>query len=281
MCRKKDDKSLFARPKTEQTGDYWRLPKNVFWKHIEVIYKGKGSGRNAKDLPHQVELAVGMRVMVANNVETDLDITNGAQGEIVDIILHPDEPSFNANRSKVVLRRTWSLSSQRLPHIELERRLKMGRPSSGPFDAPSFQWPPATTDYRAQGQTIFFVIVDIASPPTGTLNLFNLYVALSRSSGRDTIRLLRAFDWNIFKRSHDDELLREDERPEAMDAATEVWYKRVVQVQEWMWSYYTYKRPDANQAYDVVWRNCIIGAENASFGLRNGVRFKLWQFFHV
>ena len=46
------------------------------------------------------------------------------------------------------------------------------------------------TDYRSQGQTIPYVIIDIATPPTGSLSLFNLYVALSRSSGRTTIRLL-------------------------------------------------------------------------------------------
>jgi hypothetical protein len=39
-----------------------------------------------------VELAVGMKVMVTENVETDLDLTNGARGEIVSIVLHPDEP---------------------------------------------------------------------------------------------------------------------------------------------------------------------------------------------
>ena len=52
----------------------------------------------------------------------------------------------------------------------------------------------AFTDYRAQGQTIPYVIVDIATPPTGGLNLFNLYVALSCSSGRSSIGLLRDFD---------------------------------------------------------------------------------------
>ncbi|KAJ8584893.1 hypothetical protein M405DRAFT_694865, partial [Rhizopogon salebrosus TDB-379] len=44
----------------------------------------------------------------------------------------------------------------------------------------------ASTDYRAQGQTIRHVLVDIATPPTGGLNLFNLYVTLSRSSRRET-----------------------------------------------------------------------------------------------
>ncbi|KIM52990.1 hypothetical protein SCLCIDRAFT_1223254, partial [Scleroderma citrinum Foug A] len=33
----------------------------------------------------------------------------------------------------------------------------------------------AFMDYRSQGQTIPHVIVDIASPPTGGLSLFNLY----------------------------------------------------------------------------------------------------------
>ncbi|KAJ7643178.1 hypothetical protein B0H17DRAFT_959878 [Mycena rosella] len=52
----------------------------------------------------------------------------------------------------------------------------------------------AFTDYRAQGQTIPYVLVDIGTPPSGTLSLFNLYVALPRSSGRESIRLLRDFD---------------------------------------------------------------------------------------
>ncbi|KAF8192836.1 hypothetical protein K438DRAFT_1589785, partial [Mycena galopus ATCC 62051] len=43
----------------------------------------------------------------------------------------------------------------------------------------------AFTDYRSQGQTIQYVLVDIASPPSGKLSLFKLYVALSQSSGQD------------------------------------------------------------------------------------------------
>ena len=41
----------------------------------------------------------------------------------------------------------------------------------------------AFTDYRSQGQIIPYVMVDLASPPSGKLSLFNLYVALSQSSG--------------------------------------------------------------------------------------------------
>jgi len=37
-------------------------------------------------------MANRMKVMVTTNVEMDLDVTNNARREIVDIILHPDKP---------------------------------------------------------------------------------------------------------------------------------------------------------------------------------------------
>jgi hypothetical protein len=48
--------------------------------------------RKRKDLPDAVEFAIGMKVMVTDNIDTDLDIANGSRGEIVDVVLHPDEP---------------------------------------------------------------------------------------------------------------------------------------------------------------------------------------------
>jgi voltage-gated potassium channel Kch len=72
------------------------------------------------------------------------------------------------------------------------------------------------TDYYSQGQTLPYVIIDIVSPPTGALDLFNLYVALSRSSGRSSIRLLRDFEDKLFLKSHDVALLAED-RLEKLD----------------------------------------------------------------
>ncbi|KAF8548139.1 hypothetical protein OG21DRAFT_1365432, partial [Imleria badia] len=64
-------------------------------------------------------------------------------------------------------------------------------------------------NYRSQGQTIPYVLVDIATPPTGGLNLFN--VALPRSSGRSTIRLL----------------LAEDDRLEELNKKTKDWWKEM------------------------------------------------------
>jgi len=72
----------------------------------------------------------------------------------------------------------------------------------------------AFTDYKSQGQTIEYVIIDIGKPPTGTLSPFSVYVALSRSRGRDTIRLLRDFDVNLFQNHPSEALRTEMKRPE-------------------------------------------------------------------
>ncbi|KAI6006906.1 hypothetical protein EDD15DRAFT_2153034 [Pisolithus albus] len=84
----------------------------------------------------------------------------------------------------------------------------------------------AFTDYRSQGQTLSSVIIDIATPPSGTLNLFNLYVALSRSHGRCNIRLLRDFDEKLFQKTHCNELLAEDDRLEELNCRTQTWWKK-------------------------------------------------------
>jgi len=65
----------------------------------------------------------------------------------------------------------------------------------------------AFTDYKSQGQTIEYVIIDIGKPPTGSLSPFSIYVALSRSRRRDMIRLLRDFDMNLFQ-NHPSEAFR-------------------------------------------------------------------------
>ena len=72
-----------------------------------------------------------------------------------------------------------------------------------------------------------YVIIDIAKPPTGALDLLNPYVALSRSSGRESIQLLQDFDDGLFKKSHDPTLLAEDDRLDKMDRITKAWQCRM------------------------------------------------------
>ncbi|KAI6157657.1 hypothetical protein BKA82DRAFT_3966815, partial [Pisolithus tinctorius] len=65
----------------------------------------------------------------------------------------------------------------------------------------------AFTDYRTQAQTIKYCIVDIGSPPTGKIMLFNAYIALSCGRGRH--------------------LSNEDQQLENMDCATEAWWDHI------------------------------------------------------
>ncbi|KIK81825.1 hypothetical protein PAXRUDRAFT_155178, partial [Paxillus rubicundulus Ve08.2h10] len=80
----------------------------------------------------------------------------------------------------------------------------------------------AFTDYRSQGQTISAAVIDIGSPPTGQLTPFNIYVASSRSRGRDTVRLQRDFDERLLTTlNHPNEYLRiEDARLAKIDEET-------------------------------------------------------------
>lgn len=203
--------------------------------------KNSKRGRK-KDLPETIHLAIGMKVMVTNNLQTDLDITNGARGVIVDILLHRNEPppedgslvalKFLPECVLVKLDRTRAaalphleegvipiqpVSSKTQIHVRGKARTvtRVQFPMTGAY---------AFTDYRAQGQTIPYVVIDIASPPSGGLSLFNLYVALSRSSGRNTIRLLREFDDETFLQGHEPELIDEDDRLEGLDDITGKWW---------------------------------------------------------
>ncbi|KZT28109.1 hypothetical protein NEOLEDRAFT_1030210, partial [Neolentinus lepideus HHB14362 ss-1] len=55
-------------------------------------YLRKQRRTKRKHLPEKVLLAVGMKVMVTSNLATDLDIANGSRGEVVKIVLDPEEP---------------------------------------------------------------------------------------------------------------------------------------------------------------------------------------------
>ena len=85
----------------------------------------------------------------------------------------------------------------------------------------------AFTDYRAQGQTLEPVIVDIGPPPHGSLTPFNIYVALSRGTGAKNIQLLRDFDENLLQQHPSEYLRLEDERLEKLDEKTrQLWERR-------------------------------------------------------
>ncbi|KAG8727140.1 hypothetical protein FRC12_022775 [Ceratobasidium sp. 428] len=193
--------------------------------------RGDADSKANTRFPDEIMLAVGMEVMVTLNVETELDIANGARGTVVSIVLDPNEPPFDPTAPVVTL--------SRVPLcvlIKMSRRTRaITLPGPGPDVLPIVQKTvrrlqlPMTpmyafTDYRSQGQTISAAIVDIAPPPSGKkLTLYNIYVALSWSSGRDTIRLLRGFDEKLLMERLDFDLLAEGHRLDQLDATTARW----------------------------------------------------------
>ena len=174
----------------------------------------------------------------------DLDITNGVRGVITNIILNYNEPPLEDGSMvhlkflpesilvKLSCMRATTLSHLEgvipIQHVSCHMQIKVNGKSRTVIrtqflitGADSF------TDYCAQGQTIPYVIIDIAPPPTSGLSLFNLYVSLSCSSRHKTIRLLWDFDDEMFLQAHEPELIDEDERLKEMDKITGEWWDRI------------------------------------------------------
>jgi hypothetical protein len=202
----------------------------------------RGGSHERAGLPNFIEIAIGMKVMVTFNIDTDLDLANGSRGVITDIKLDTDEPELVCNEGMVRLRgppayilvrlnrtkasRLSGLDENVIPIIPTERSFQITIRGTEPIrkTVKRRQYPLtaayAFTDYRSQGQTIPYVIVDISRPPSGSLTLFNIYVALSRSSGRETIRLLRGFDLQALTMPLDLALAAEDKRLHALNEST-------------------------------------------------------------
>ena len=149
------------------------------------------SRQRKQDLSQTLQMAIGMKVMVTQNVVTDLDITNGARGTIVDIWLHPDEPPICDLKPTIELKYLPPCVLVKLDHTRtsqltgLEERVIPVEPATQPYriscqgsegntitrTVRRRQFPMtaayAFTDYRSQGQTLPAMIVDIATPPTG------------------------------------------------------------------------------------------------------------------
>ncbi|KIY43877.1 hypothetical protein FISHEDRAFT_11429, partial [Fistulina hepatica ATCC 64428] len=59
--------------------------------------------KNNKGLPQSVEIAIGADVSITQNLDTDLDITNGARGKISGIVLDENEPIHDDDDAVVTL----------------------------------------------------------------------------------------------------------------------------------------------------------------------------------
>ncbi|KIM69312.1 hypothetical protein SCLCIDRAFT_1177308 [Scleroderma citrinum Foug A] len=187
-----------------------------------------------------------MEVMVTFNVSTDLNMANGAQGHLVDIVLDPRETADINNGQGIELQyppvyvlvqmcHTKATVLETLPVgvlliIPLCKTFNIMSANGKKRTVSHVQLPItpayAFTDYCAQGQTLDCCIVDIGPPPTGQLTPFNAYVALSRSHGHHNIHLLRNFEERLFTQHPSEYLRKEDRCLEDMDQRMTVWWDK-------------------------------------------------------
>ena len=157
-----------------------------------------------------VELAIGCKVMVMTNINTDLEIANGAQGEVVQIWTDPQEECRDSTASVQNLKYPPSCVLVRMDRFRLGQIqglegstiplfpvLKMIEYITANGVKHKLQCWQVTldgaytfTNYQAQGQTIDYLLADIGTPLKGWLTPFNAYVTLSRAHRQNYICLI-------------------------------------------------------------------------------------------
>jgi hypothetical protein len=163
---------------------------------IAIITRGQ-SGQDQiawARLAKEIELAIGVPVMVTINIHTDLDVANGVQGRIQAIVLDERERLVTTKDNYVVQLQyppryiLARLDQTKAPLLQgLEENVIPVIPVTKTFiiskdgikkTVHRTQLPLslayAFTDYQSQGQTLDPVIVDISPPPHGHLTPFNI-----------------------------------------------------------------------------------------------------------
>ncbi|KAJ3925226.1 MAG: hypothetical protein NXY57DRAFT_855405, partial [Lentinula lateritia] len=100
-----------------------------------------------------VEIAVGMKAMILANIATEADLANGTRGTVMDIILDDREPMEHEGLLPIVPQESKFVAAvnEKKTRTILRRQLAL---------TPGY----AFTDLKGQGQTIEYVIVDLAQP---------------------------------------------------------------------------------------------------------------------
>ncbi|CAE6525212.1 unnamed protein product [Rhizoctonia solani] len=174
------------------------------------------------------------------NIETELDVSNGTRGTIVWIITQETNRSDkNSGHCRelsrppiCVLVKLWKTKIKKLgnldegviPVVPIRTRftLKLLNKTALTISRQQLPLTPAYafTDYCSQGQTIPYIILDLATPLTRGLTPFNGCVTISWSCTTKTARLLRDFDDQLFTIAPNQHLVAEDRRLEELDRLT-------------------------------------------------------------
>lgn len=218
------------------------LSQTMRWRIAEMDAKKTGK------LVDRLEISIGMRAMVLLNVSTEADVANGTRGTITDIYLDEREDSEAVDgvvwlkyppalvvfkpdvQSQLRFQQVGGehvlIPDGHVPIVPVEKKFSVTLSKTLKLDVTRRQLAMtaayAYTDYKSQGQTIENVIIDLADPPIGHISPFNAYVALSRSRGRQTIRLLRDFNKKLFTEHPSEDLKKEMERLELLAEETRI-----------------------------------------------------------
>ncbi|KAJ7075217.1 hypothetical protein B0H15DRAFT_867537 [Mycena belliarum] len=188
-------------------------------------------------------IVAGMTTKQTGKIATEADLANGTRGKIVDISLDPREPTdltIDPETGATMLRYPPAvvlfkpdncsfppfegLDSGVLPIVpsKMGFSIQTGDHTKHLIHRRQLAITPAYafTDYKSHGQTLEYVLIDLEKPPTHKLTPFSAYVALSRSRGRDRIRLLRGFETSLFTTHPSEDLRREDARLDVLTAET-------------------------------------------------------------
>jgi hypothetical protein len=211
-------------------------------RHCLIIEKMKEN--KLGKLPNMLELAVGtLKVMVKFNIATKTDLTNRTRGTVQQIFLDPHEPPHISKTSVIDLQYPPSLvyfvpDNPTTIHFD---SIPTGtipiEPSKVGFTLYNinktgvhmmqhqytFTAGYTFTDYKLQGQTIDYVIVNIQKPATGgaSVSPFSAYVTLSHSQGQDNIQILCGFNHKLFDKPPCPELILADTRFKQLDLDTQ------------------------------------------------------------
>ncbi|KAF8803393.1 hypothetical protein BYT27DRAFT_7214714 [Phlegmacium glaucopus] len=187
-----------------------------------------------------------MKAMVILNIATEAEVANGTRGTVQGIVLDPREINTTADEDGCIHLKYPPPVVYFKPDMQTDIRfdgvpegiipilpsmVSFGVNVNGEKQrlerrqiaiVPGY----AFTDYKSQGQTMECIIVDISKPPSGKLSPFSVYVALSRSRGRKTIRILRDFDPALFMHHPSEDLRADMARLERLDDETKVVYEQ-------------------------------------------------------
>jgi len=214
-------------------------------------------------LPYRLPLVVGMRVMLRYNLATELGLTNGAEGTITEVVLHPsesipqalfDEAALGEHPVIYDLRYQPSRVIVEFDQLDLPRPFpgmhklnqvpvqplslgfrwthptKKGTEKAKPWNLSRTQFPliptRAFTIHMAQGHTFDKFVADIHKDTTSTRHTANgVYVALSRGRKLCNLHILQWFHHSVLHGRLDLQLKCENQRLLALEIRTLQQYK--------------------------------------------------------